>query len=222
LIAALGLASAAGCSGSSLPGPAVNYTFDVGTEGWFLSSNGGSFTNLGVIVPDGGSAATLGFVRSDGDPHQGALSMTVAFTAPSQFAAAEVTFGQAGRDLSGKTLHAQIRLVSGSAAGAWTGLYACSVSSNRGVYGYYWFCAYASGLDAAALAAGAWVPLVMDLDAAAETRPSYTSADFSPAAIIDLGIWVYTPTTSADGGTADGGAFVGTGELVFEIDTVTD
>jgi hypothetical protein len=215
VLIALGLASANGCTGGNGAAPdageqPINYTFDHGTEGWVLNKREGtSATNLGLGVPDGASPPSVSFSETDGEPSPGSLRLTVTFTAPWQLAAAGVAFGQA-RDLSGKTLHALVRLVSGTPAGVWAGLYACGTGR-----------CVDEAVDAGNLAEGAWAPLALDLGAAdinfVGTLPG---PPISPS-IVELGIEVYT-TTSADGGTPDGGAFSGAGELVFEIDTVTD
>jgi hypothetical protein len=124
-------------------------------------------------------------------------------------------FGQA-RDLSGKTLHARVRWVSGPAAGA--GFYACGPDPEEGAAGT--LCNNLSGLiDVPQLVEGDWASLASDL------VPSFVGAlpgpSFTPASVVELGIEVFT-LTPADGGTADGGTFASTGDLVFEIETVTD
>jgi hypothetical protein len=222
LVAALGLASANGCTGGSGAVPnggkqAVNYTFDTGTEGWVVNKRA-SDANLGAGVPDGGSLPTVSFAESDGDPSPGSLRLTVAFTGLWQYAAAGVVFGQA-RDLSGKTLHARVRLVSGSAAGVWVGFYACGVPDpGSGTAGP--LCGeLAARIDMAQLAKGAWAPLASDV------VPSFIGRipgpSFAPARVDEIGIEVYSQA-EADAGTADGGTFASTGDVVFEIDSVTE
>jgi hypothetical protein len=221
LIAALVLAGANGCSGSGLaPGgeQPISYTFDRGTEGWVLSTHEGSgFTNLGAGVPDGGPPPTVTFAESDGDPSAGSIRLTVSFTGPWQYAAAGVVFGQA-RDLSGKTLHARVRRVSGPAA-VRAGFVACGFPDPAwGVAGTLCNADVALLSDPAELAEGAWAPL------ASELVPPYIGLPgpiFTPTNVVELGIKVYTlPET--DGGAADGGTSASTGELVFEVDTVTN
>jgi hypothetical protein len=214
LFATLGLASAWGCSGTDLKAPVagkqpINYTFDNKTEGWVLNSSAANpgFANLGAGVPDGASPPTLSFAPMDGDPGPGALRLATAFTGRNQYTAAEVAF-QEWRDLTGKTLHARVRLVSGSASGVSAGLYACSE-------GPWYACAEAPNPNAVTLPAGTWVPLVFDLDTA---TPDY----FNPAGVVQLGVEIYSPRISKDGGSADDATFVSRGDLVFEIDTVTD
>jgi hypothetical protein len=225
LIATLGLASVWGCSGSTLAVPdageqPVKYMFDTGTEGWELNRREGtSFTNLAVGFPDGGSPPTVSFAESDGDPSPGSLRLTVAFTGPWQYAAAGVVFGQA-RDLSGKTLHARVRRVSGPAAGVRAGFFACGFA-DPGWAAAGTFCTdLPVQNDAAELAEGAWAPLASDV---VPPSPMFgiPGPTFTPASVVELGIEVYT-VTPTDGGATDGGAWASTGDLVLEIDSVTE
>lgn len=163
-------------------------------------------TNLGAGMPDGGSPPTLRFSTSEGDPNAGALELTVGFTGRDQTVIAEVALDQHGLNLSGKTLHARVRRVSGSFVGGVV-FYANRIGPFSDIY------TEAPTLDAASFAAGAWVALTMDLTA--------TAAGFDPKAIVGIGVQVLSSAASGDGGASDGGGFAGTGDLVFEIDTVT-
>jgi hypothetical protein len=197
---------------ASPPGAAVdpsdvNYTFDHGTEGWVLDKYAQQPTNLGAGVPDGGSGPTLRFADTDGDPVVGTLALTVAFTAPDQYVIAGVAFGQPGLDLAGKTLHARVRLVSGSLGDGRLFLGALSGPS--------YILAETPGLDAASLSAGAWVPVSLDLGAT-------TTAGFDASKIVQVVVRVAASAVSLDGGAPDGASFAGTGDLVFQIDSVTD
>jgi len=49
-----------------------------------------------------------------------------------------------------------------------------------------------------------------------------TETGFDPRRIAEIGVQLSSSLPASDGGTADGGTFVTTGETVFEIDTVTD
>jgi len=126
--------------------PEVHYTFDHGTEGWALGHRDDpNLTNLGAAAPDRGTLPT--FADADGDPSPGALLLTASFTDGGQYAIAAVGFAPPGLDLSGKTLHARVRLVSGAFASGRVALYACSA-------GAPYVCAAAPGLDAASLEIG--------------------------------------------------------------------
>ena len=176
--------------------PQVHYTFDHGTEGWALNhSDDPNVTNLGAGAPDGGALPTLGFAEADGDPSPGALRLTVSFTDGGQYALADVSFAPPGLDLSEKTLHARVRLVSGTFAGGSVALHACTA-------GVAYVCTASPGLDAASLAAGVWAPVVLDLGAA-------TPAGFQATATLELGVRFLSGVASE-------------GDTVFEIDTVTD
>jgi hypothetical protein len=225
LIAALGLAGVTGCTGGGGAVPdageqPVNYTFDHGTDGWVLNKREGtSYANLGAGVPDGGSPPTVSFAVSDGDPSPGSLRLTLAFTGPWQYAAAGVVLGQA-RDLSGKTLHARVRRVSGPAAGVGAGFYACGFPDPAwGTAGMV--CAdLAMQIGVSELAEGAWAPLASDV-VMVSSFVGIPGPSFTPASVVELGIEVFT-LAEADAGAADGGTFASTGDVVFEIDTVTD
>jgi endoglucanase len=193
--------------GNRVNGPAVNYTFDRGTEGWVVDRYDPDPTNLGAGVPDGESRPTLRFSSTDGDPSAGALVLTVAFTGPDQYVIANVDFGQPGLDLSGKTLHARVRLVSGSLGGGRLIFGALSGPS--------YLLAETPALDATSLAAGTWVPLSLDLG-------TTTAVGFDASKIVQVGVRILASAASSDGGTSDGGTFANAGETVFEIDSVTD
>lgn len=200
--------------GGPADGPNRSYTFDHGAEGWVVDMYDPDPTNLGVSVPDGGAPParpTLRVNGSDGDPSPGALELTVAFTAPGQYVIAEVNFGQTGIDLAGKTLHARVRLVSGALGDSRVTFGALSGPSDVAAEGH--------GLDAASLIAGVWAPLSIDLGGT-------TAVGFDASQIVQIGVRV-SSSAPWDGGAdtsaaLDGGAFVPTGDLVLQIDTVTD
>ena len=164
--------------------PEVHYTFDHGTEGWGIGHRDDR---------EGGVLPTLGFADAEGDPSAGALRLTATFTDSGQHAVADVDFAPPGLDLSGKTIHARVRLVSGTFASGSVALYACSAGSP---------CPAPPGLDAASLAAGVWAPLALDLGAAAP-------AGFDATASLEIGVQFLSGMASD-------------GDTVFEIDTVTD
>lgn len=190
-------------------GPDLSYTFEHETEGWVLNDWADpDLTNLGAGVPDGGLPPTLRFSTVDGDPNAGALELTVGFSGTDQTVIAEVALDPHGLNLSGKTLHARVRRVSGSFVGGVV-FYASSIGPFGDIY------TEAPTLDAASFAAGAWVPLTLDLSTA-------TEVSFDSKAIVKIGVQVLSSAASGDGGASDGGSFVSSGDAVFEIDTVTD
>jgi endoglucanase len=183
-------------------GPDVSFTFDEEPEGWIIDKSANpSSTNLGATVPDGGSAPTLALSTADGSPKPGSLQVTVDFTALDQYVIPFVYLGQPGINPSGKTLHAMIRLVSGSIPAGGVQFEALSGPSHLSGYG-----AFVPGTD---LPLGTWVPLTLDLTAV-------TTAGFDPSQIVQIGVDIFS------GFSANGGTFTSTGPAVFEIDTVTD
>jgi hypothetical protein len=190
--------------GGRAEAPRINFTFDQATEGWALNRwPNPDLNNLGAGVPDGGTRPTLRFAAGDGDPSPGALALTVSFTAPDQYATANVAFGATGWDLSGKTLHAKVRLVSGTLPAGVVAFYACSGGAT-------YICPHAPVLDGASLTAGAWVPMTLDLGAA-------PLAGFNAKGIAEIGVQVLATAASPDGGS-----FAATGDIVFEIDNVIE
>ena len=189
-------------------GPDLNYTFDHGTQGWVLNNwDDPDFTNLGAAAPDAGLLPTLRFAETSGDPKPGALQLTLAFTDRNQYAGASTNL-YPGFNLTGKTLHARIRLLSGSFVGGDVQLYAVS--------GPPYVVTATPSLDAASLTAGAWVPLTLVLD-------NTTAVGFETSKVVEIGVDIFASAASTvDGGISDAGAFTNSGNLVFEIDTVTD
>ena len=189
-------------------GPDVNYTFDRGTQGWVLNNRDDpDLTNLGAGSPDAGSLPTLSFAGTDGDPSAGALKLTVAFTDYDQYASANTNL-YPGVNLTSKALHARVRLLSGSFVGGGVRLYAVS--------GPPYVLEATPVLDAATSAAGAWVPLTLVLS-------NTTALGFDTSKIVEVGVqFLASAASTVDGGISDAGTSANTGELVFEIDTVTD
>jgi pimeloyl-ACP methyl ester carboxylesterase len=152
-----------------------------------ISYEGGSFF--------GAPAQTLTYTSADGDPNRGALVLTVAFTDIGQFALAGVDFAQPGLNLSGRTLHARVRLVSGSFDG---------VLLLGALSGPSFIVAESPAFDAAPLATGAWASLTFDLSTS-------TVVGFDPSKVVAIGVRALASAP-----------LVRTGETIFEIDTVSD
>ena len=104
------------------------------------------------------------------------------------------------QNLTGKVLHARIKLVSGSFAQGAFQFHASTGDSF--VYGSSFF-------NGDTLPLGAWVPVDLDLG-------SVTSPGFDPSQVVQIGVQFLS------GFSSGGGTFVDTGATVFEIDTVTD
>jgi hypothetical protein len=169
-------------------GPDVSYLFTRSAEGWLLDDQFGP------------ALANLAFTAAEGDPSPGALRLTAAFTAFDQYVHAVVGIGAPGYDLTGKTLQARVRLVSGTLPSGSVQLLAWAGSANL---------AAGPELDAGALPAGTWVPAVLDL-------AGVPDPGFDPSQVVQIGVRLW----SGPGGQ-DASAFEST-EAILEIDTVTE
>jgi hypothetical protein len=175
-------------------GPDVSYPFDTSAEGWRVDDHA-------TPTADSAPAPTLEHTGYDGDPSPGALRLTATFTDFDQHVDAVVDLGAPGYDLSGKALHARVRLVSGTLPAGGVRLLARAGSAHIETAG--------PALDADALPPGTWAPLVLDLAAVPEP-------DFDPAEVVQIAVRLSS-------GPASGGAvFEPIGEAVLEIDTVTE
>jgi len=181
-------------------GPGVNFTFGHGPQGWaFDLYDAPDLQNLAVHPPAGVAPPALTFNATDGAPEPGSLQVSVHFTAFNQHVDPDVNFFFPGLNLTGKVLHARIRLASGSFSQGAFQFHASTGSSFA--YGSAFF-------TGDALPLGVWVPV--DLDLATVTSPG-----FDPTQVIQIGVQFLS-------GFSGGGTFVDTGDTVFEIDTVTD
>jgi endoglucanase len=182
-------------------GPDFGFTFARGTDGWVLNDfDNTSEQNLGFAPPDGGTAPTLVANAADGSPTPGALQLTVGFTALDQYVSPMIELAAPGVDLAGKTLKAQVRLVSGSFPLGGVQFYAQTGSS---------FVFAGNFFSASQFPVGQWVPLTLDLT-------SVTVSGFDPTEVVQIGVQIFS------GFSSGGGTFTPSGNAVFEIDTVTD
>jgi hypothetical protein len=183
--------------------PHINYTFDSDTQGWAWSTwPGDEFTNLAVAVPSGENAPRLSVDMSNGSPNPGSLMLTVPFTAFGQFVDAIIQFDPP-IDLSGETLRANFRLVSGSFIQGGLQLHAST--------GDGWVWGSGGWVNAYQVSSGYWVPLSFNLSTLANNP-----IDFDPKQVREIGIQLFP------GFTNNGGVFDYTEPVVVEIDTVTD
>jgi endoglucanase len=182
-------------------GPDVNFTFGHGPQGWdFNLFDDPSRLNLAVHPPAGVAAPALSINPADGSPDPGALQVNVHFTAFDQYVDPNVSFFNPRLNLTGKVLHARIRLVSGSFS---QGAFQFHASTGDTF-------AYASTFFGGnALPLGVWVPVDLDLG-------TVTTPGFDPSQVVQIGVQFLS------GFASGGGTFVDTGDAVFEIDTVTD
>lgn len=173
-------------------GTGFGYTFDTSAQGFGLNPYVPGTPRKNLAAPDSGASPTLVH-----DMAAGALKLTATFTDYSQLV--DVVVGlQPAQNLTGKTLHARVRLDTGTFA---VGMGATLHAGTGTTY------AYGSGMYTS-LTAGTWTDLTMDL-----TKPAMT---FDPTMVVQIGIQVYS------GDPLEAGAFPGPVDVVIEIDSVTD
>lgn len=181
--------------------PLINYTFDTSTQGWTLNNfeQAGNLDAQGALdggMLDGGVVPTLALDSSVGNPSPGALKVTATFTDYNQYIDAIINL--ASMDLTGKTLHAKVMLMSGTFPG-----YAVIHASSTSTYIY-------DAKGYVGLTAGTWTDLTFDLSTA-------TATGWTPAQIVQVGIQV------GSGSPPDAGVKLpATLPVVLYIDTVTD
>jgi hypothetical protein len=185
----------------ALTGPApLSYTFATGNPGFSYNTFVPAPPQANVAGAEAGTPATLTFDSVEGNPAPGSLRASMTFTAYQQFA--EIVLGpRPPVNLTGKTLHAKVRLTSGTfsgAAGAGATLRAYTTSSYVFGSGPY-----------TTLTLGTWTDLVFDLSTA-------TATNWNPSMVVQIGIQFYS------GDPPEAGTFVGPNDVVFHIDTITD
>lgn len=187
--------------------PAFTETFDANIDSWMFSDFSDGFSqNLALTPPAGGAPPTLSWTGDDGDPAPGALRIGVGFTALDQFVDARVHIPGRGVNLAGKTLHARVRLVSGTLPQGVIQFHFSTVQSFPGE-GF-------SSVDAGILASGAWVPVDLDVGAVG------AGGNGDPSQVNDIGLRFYSGFSSA--GQISGQIFQPTGDVILDVDTVTD
>jgi hypothetical protein len=206
---ALGQVVQAALLGYGGPHPAVepeaetplSFTFDSSREGWILNDyQDPDFTNLGAETPAGATPPTLTLSRDDGDPEPGSLELHATISAADQYVIAQA---QVVEDLTGKTLHARVRLKSGTLNGASVLLHVCTGKS--------FVCAQGPS-TAPAVVSDQWLALDWDLR-------SVTAPGFDPTQVVTLGVVV--DAGFAPDGTPRAGSFA-SGDGTLQIDTVTE
>jgi hypothetical protein len=176
--------------------PGVAYNFDTATQGWDYNHYVATDT-MNLAAPDASTMPTLTFDSAEGSPSPGSLKSSVTFSAYKQFV--DVVIGPSpALNLMGKTLHAKVKLTSGTFAdGAGVTLHAGTTTSY--VYGAG---AYTT------LMPGIWTDLTLDL-------ASVTTAMWDPTMVVQIGLQFYS------GDPPEAGSFVGPNDVVFNIDSIT-
>ncbi len=180
----------------------LSYTFDASTDAWSLNDyQDPDYTNLGATTLPGAARPSLAFEESDGDPAAGSLALHVTIAATNQYAIAQA---QIANDLSGKILHARVKLKSGTLNDASVSLHACA--------GMSFVCLQGPAIDLDS-APDQWLSLTWDL--ATVTEPA-----FDPTNVTTVGVAV-DATVTVDG-TPRTGSLPNNGEATLLIDTVTE
>jgi hypothetical protein len=181
--------------GSGLPpAPPLNLTFDTSLQGFSLSDS--SF-----VFPDGGAAPALTFDSTEGDP-AGSAKLVIPFNSYNQQVDTQINLSPT-INLTGKTIHAMVKLDSGTFTGGYLQLHASGPD-----YSHYAQATGAGAINAATLGTGQWVDLTMPLSAV-------TTTGFDATKILQVGIQFGT------GSGPEGGAFPTTTQPVtFHIDSI--
>jgi hypothetical protein len=187
---------------SSAGSTALAFAFDRSTEGWSLDRFPvPGFTNLGASPPASVPAPAVTFASAGGDPPSGALRLSATFTDLDQYVQAVSHLGAPGIDLSGKTITARVRLVSGRLSPGGVQLAAFSGAAYDAGFGPI--------VDTASMTIGTWLPLSIDLDATGNPV-------FRPSQVVQLGVILFT-NESSQGGPPDA-----PGDVVIEIDAIAE
>ena len=176
--------------------PTIAYTFDTTTQGFSLNNFVPAAGTTNLAAPDSGSAPVMAWDGTAGNPSPGSLKVTATFTGYRQLVDAIVA-PMPPLNLTGKTLHAKVRLVSGN----FTGGAILHVGTTS---------AFAYGAGAyTTLADGTWKDLTFNLS-------NSTAAGWDPSMVVQIGIQFYS------GDPPEAGSFPGPIDAVFQIDSITD
>jgi hypothetical protein len=179
-------------SGGTQP-PILSHTFDSSGQQYVAESS----------VVDAGVPPVLTWDSIVGDPSPGSLELTNDFTDYNQ--TTDVLVGIAPlADLTGKILHAKVRLDANDGGATFpAGYVQLHASSNSGT-AYI----YASG-PGVTPTAGVWTDVSFDL-----SNPDFAQAGFDPSLIVNVGLQIAT------GGQPAGQTFPGRQLLTFHLDSV--
>jgi hypothetical protein len=187
----------------------LHYTFDSDLEGWKLSTwfrtEPDAFVNLAGNPPLGATPPELSHDAENGAPNPGSLKVTIPFSDWGQLVDTIVKFpwpfGEV--DLTGKTLHANVRLHSGSLSRGGLYIHAHCLPD--------WVWADGALVVGSDLVKGVWVPVSFNT-----SQPRGTTGDFDPSRVVQIGIEI------VDGPRSSSEVFNYTEPTVIEIDSVTD
>jgi len=184
--------------GGAGPG-SLAYTFDSSLQGWGFNPYVPPPPGRNLAAAEAGALPTLAFDATTGNPTPGAMKLSATFTDYRQ--SVDVVLNpQPVLNLAGRTIHAKVRLSSGtlpSGVGA-------TLHVGTGATFAYGAGAYTT------LVPGSWTDLTVDLT-------KVTTAMFDPTAVAQIGIQIYSGDPQPDAGT-----FPGPVDFVIHIDSVTD
>jgi hypothetical protein len=187
----------------------LRFNFDSSTDGfafstWF-SGSPGDIINLAGNPPPGAVPPELSFDSENGDPNPGSLKVTIPFTDWNQHVDTVIEFPWpfSELDLTGKTLHAKVRLVSGPQLRGGIQIHASSLPD--------WVWAGGTWISNETLVQGEWVPLSLDL-----SHPRNTpTGTFDPSRIVQIGVQVLNGSVISE-------PYIANEPTVIEIDSVND
>ena len=184
-----------GVVGGALP-PAVNYTFDTTAQSFTLN-NYDNQTRKNLAGPNSPTTPTLMWDGAVGSPTPGSLALAVTFSDFTQYVDAALNLSSV--DLTGKVLHAWVKLDAG--------LFAGGVQLHAGAGPNY---VYAASEYTTFAALDTWIELTLNLSAAQTANSAFTPND-----IRQLGVQFDT------GDPYEGGTFGGPAETLLHIDSIT-
>ena len=183
-----------GVVGGALP-PAVNYTFDTTAQSFTLNNYD---TPSNLARPNSPATPSLTWDGADGMPSPGSLKVNVTYSAYSQYV--DAALNVSSLDLTGKVLHAFVKLDSGFFLGG--------VQLHAGAGPNY---TYASGAYTPFEAEDTWYELTLDL-----TQAQTNVAGFVANDIRQIGVQFSTGDPGDGGGT-----FSGPIDAIFHIDSIS-
>jgi hypothetical protein len=184
-----------GVVGGTLP-PAVNYTFDTTAQSFTLN-NYDNTTRRNLGGPNSPTTPTLSWDGAVGSPSPGSLALAVTFSDFKQYV--DPAINLSSLDLTGKVLHAWVKLDSGAFMGG--------AQLHAGAGPNY---VYAASAYTTFLALDSWIEMTLDLSAAQVADSTFLAND-----IRQIGVQFDT------GDPYEGGTFVGPVNAVFHIDSIT-
>ncbi|HEY4186880.1 MAG TPA: hypothetical protein VGP07_17525 [Polyangia bacterium] len=194
-----GSSSGSGGSGPSDAGSMTatfSYTFDKDLQSFKLNDYADT-NHKNLAAADSGSSPAVAWESADGSPDNGALKISATFTDYQQYVDPVINLASAIDVSGGKTVHARVKLVSGTFAGG--AVLTVSTTSSYVEAASKW----------TTLTQGQWIPIDLDLS-------MVTASGYDASMVVQMGIRFDT------GDAPEAGAFAGPDDVVFLVDTITD